>query len=110
MIDLPPLDPVSEPVMKPAAIVEQVGFVDDVGRVVSFALGPGQAVPETRRASVVIVALTDLSLEAGHRSQDPTRLTLQAGQASLLPDGFAGLANTGDSAARFTLIDAQASD
>jgi hypothetical protein len=89
----------------PQGVVEQVAFIEEVGRVVSFRLAPGGAVPETCADPLLIVAATDLDLEAGDRSGEARRIQLQAGQAQLLSNGVAGLANLGAAEARFTLID-----
>lgn len=86
-------------------VVEQVAFIEDVGRVVSFRLAPGGAVPENRSTQVLLVALTDLTIDVGVHSRDAVRISLRAGQAQLLSTGVTGLANAGADEARFTLID-----
>jgi len=89
----------------PYGAVEQVAFIENVGRVVSFNLAPGGAVPETREAPLLIVAATDLELAIGGQSRASRSITLQAGQAHLLSTGVAGLENVGHAEARFTLIE-----
>ncbi len=85
--------------------VEEVAVIDTVGRVVSFRLAPGEAVPETRSAPVLVVAVTDVRLDVGAQTGEAVRIKLQAGQARLFPRGVAGLTNQGAREARFTLID-----
>lgn len=89
----------------PHGAVEQVAFIQEVGRVVSFRLAPGGAVPETCAEPILILAATDLDLEVGDPSGETRRIKLQAGQAQLLSSGVAGLANLRAAEARFTLID-----
>ena len=85
--------------------VQQVAFVEQLGRVVSFKLPPGGAVPETRAAPMLMIAATDLVLEPSGLSPDTGRIELRAGEVHLLSFGVTGLANVGASEARFTLID-----
>jgi hypothetical protein len=89
----------------PHSTIEQVAFIENVGRVASFNLAPGGAVPETREAPLLIVAVTDLELRVTDPSNGERRISLQAGQAQLLANGVAGLENLGKAEARFTLVD-----
>lgn len=89
----------------PANAVEQVTFIQEVGRVASFRLPPGGGVPETRSTPVLMVALTELAIDVGTPPQHTVHVQLEPGQAHYFPTGVSGLANTGDADIRFTLID-----
>ncbi|MEO1039101.1 MAG: hypothetical protein AAFX09_06100 [Pseudomonadota bacterium] len=85
--------------------IEQIAFVEELGRVVSFRLEPGRAVPETRSTQLLLVALADLTLDVGAPLGETTRIQLEAGQVRVFPQGVAGLTNAGADDARFTIID-----
>lgn len=97
MFDLPPPDP--------ASVSDPVVYVGSATRVVMFTLSPGQALPETRRTPVILVASTDVTLDLGAvgPAADPVRLL--AGQRLYLPHGLKGISNQGEDFAHFTLID-----
>ena len=91
-------------------VIEHVAFIHEVGRVASFRLATGAAIPETRATPVLMVALTDLAVEVSDPSHGFQHVILQAGQAHLLASGVAGLANVGPNEARFTLVDLPMAD